>query len=469
MIALQLLRFAVNLGVTMLLARLLTPEDFGIYGMALTVVGLLLLFRDGGVESAMLHHGPLDERELASLASLNALYGLALAGICALLAPLLAAFFGEPRLEGAVLLLSVCFVGYGLDVQPGAILLREHRFRTHAWVDFGSLVTGLLVALVLAVRGAGYWSLFGMEVTVCLAMLVGHWRAAGWHPRFGRDLARTANFIRFGRDVSIIRALGHGANQIDNLLVGLSLGPAALAFYSKAFKLINMPQEGINWPLTRLAIPTLSRLREQPAEYAAVFRRLNFLCAALGLPWAAFFIVSAEPVVGVVYGDQWAASIPLLQLLGLMGLLNTVQLASNWVFVSTGTVGRQVKWEIGHFLFLGVAYLIGLQWGLMGVAVAASIACALERIPALVYCFRGTPLRLADLGTVMWRPALATAVGVGAVLVLHAQIAGPANRLAMVAIDGVVLGAGYGLGWIAVPGWRNFLTRTLRAGPPVTD
>ena len=146
-VAFQVVRYAANLGFTMALARLLAPGDFGVFGMALTFTGLLLLFKDGGVESAMLSHGPIVEEELASLGSLNALYGLTLALVCAALGPLLARLYGEPSLTLALLLPAGAFLFHGLDVVPGALLLRAGKFRLHAAIE--------LIALLAARREIG--------------------------------------------------------------------------------------------------------------------------------------------------------------------------------------------------------------------------------------------------------------------------------------------------------------------------
>lgn len=450
----------------MLLARILVPSDFGIFGMAMSVVGLLLLFRDGGVEAAMLHRDRLDAEDLASLACLNGLLGLGLAILCALLAPILAWAYHEPRLMSATLLLCGCFVVYGLDVQPGALLLRNHRFKAYAWIDFLALVTGLAVALGLALHGAGYWSLFGMEVTVSLGLLIGHWSGAHWRMRMSLHIRRGFSFVRFGRDVSVVRALGHASTNIDNILIGLTLGPAALAFYNKAFRLISMPQEGVNWPLTRIAVPTLSRLRDRPAAYVAAFRRLNLISVGLGMPWVVLFVLTANPLVRVVYGDQWGPCVPLLQWLGAMGLCNTFLQAGTWVYISTGTVHRQVRWEIANLTGLTIAFAVGLHWGLEGVAAAASVAYTTLRLPALWYCFRGTNVTLRDLAAVIWRPAVATAIGAVGVLTIRLMSPEPAGFLYHLVRDAGIFSLGYTVGWLVLPGWKTFLRRELGSPLP---
>ena len=199
------------------------------------------------------------------------------------------------------------------------------------------------------------------------------------------------------------RVLGYAATNVDNLILGIAAGPVSLGFYNKAFRLIALPQEAINWPLSKLAIPILAQSRDHPAEFVRAFRHFNLTSVALGLPAVGFLLVSTTEIVAVLYGPQWTSVVPLLRLLGLMGLCHTFLLAPGWVYTAAGTVTRQLRWEIFNLAVLAIAFLVGARWGAMGVAIAASVTYATLRIPALLFCFRGTPLRLRDIGDVLWR------------------------------------------------------------------
>lgn len=456
------MRYAANLGFTMAFARLLAPGDFGLFGMAFTFTGLLLLFKDGGVESAMLSHGPMVESELAALGSLNALFGLTLALGCAALGPLLARLYGEPRLAWALLLPAGAFLFHGLDVVPGALLLRAGKFRLHAAIELLALLAGLGTTLALALNRAGHWALFATEPVMAAVLLIGHSIAAGRVPQFSGAWQHVRHFIQFGGKVSLIRALGHTASNVDNLLLGLAAGPVALAFYAKAFRLINLPHEAINWPLTRLAVPALAGLRDQPAEFVRAYRHFNLTSMALGLPCVAFLIVSTREIVALVYGPQWGEVVPLIRLLGAMGLANTFLMAATWVYLALGTVRRQIGWEIFNVAALTAAFAVGLRWQAAGVAAAASIIYTALRVPALLYCFRGTPVRLGDIGAVLWRPLLAAGVAAGAVLLVRPHWPIANSLFTVLARDGLLFTAAYALGWLLVPGWRQFLRRELR-------
>jgi O-antigen/teichoic acid export membrane protein len=240
----------------------------------------------------------------------------------------------------------------------------------------------------------------------------------------------------------------------------------SLAFYNKAFRLVSLPQEAINWPLSRLATPILAQTRDRPAEFVRAFRHFNLTCMALGLPGVAFLLVSADEIVAVLYGPQWTPVVPLLRALGLMGLFNSFLLAGGWVYTALGTVRRQLHWDVFNLVVLTLSFLVGVHWGALGVALAASATCVVLRIPSLAFCFRGTPLRLRDMGSVLWRPLLATTLAAALVLGVRLAWGTPGPAFGVVLRDGVVFALGYALGWVLVPGWKNFLRHELRRPEP---
>ncbi|HXS31523.1 MAG TPA: oligosaccharide flippase family protein, partial [Steroidobacteraceae bacterium] len=340
------------------------------------------------------------------------------------------------------------------------------RFRTHAAIETVAMLMGLAVTLLLALRGAGYWALFAAEPVTALCLLAGHTWAARWRPHFSAAISEVRHFSRFGGVVSLNRVAGYIAGNVDNLILGIAAGPVSLGFYNKAFRLVALPQEAINWPLSKLAIPILAQSRDQPAEFVRAFRHFNLTSVALALPAVGFLLVSTAEIVAVLYGPQWTPVVPLLRLLGLMGLCHTFLLAPVWVYTAMGTVTRQLRWDLLNLAVLAAAFLLGVRWGAMGVAIAASAAYAAMRIPALLYCFRGTPLRLRDLGAILWRPLLATAVAGGVLLSARRGwgTAGPAYLIVL--RDALVFAGSYALGWLLVPGWKSFLAHELRRPAP---
>ena len=391
----------------MILARMLTPTDFGIYAMVMSVVGLLFMFRDGGVESALINRDSVTSEELAALNSFNALWGLTLTVGIVALGPMLAWLYQEPRLIAASAVASVSFLIYGFDVQPAALLLRAQRFATHAFIEFFALLFALGVAVGFAITTGSYWALFALDIALAAALLSGHIKAARWRITFAHPWRTVRGMLSFGRTLSIVRLLGHGSRNIDQIIVGLTLGPASLALYSKAIRLVNLPHEAINWPLSRVAIPALSRLREDHAKFRETFGRLNGISATLALPIVIWIAVSADVIVATLYGDQWNAMVPIVQILAILGAFNTVMTATTWVYVSTGKIERQIGWESFTLVIIAIALGLGVRSGINGAAIACVAAGVVLRICAWFYSFHQTPVGVQDLLAVLWQPATA--------------------------------------------------------------
>jgi O-antigen/teichoic acid export membrane protein len=457
-LALQILRYAVNLGVSMLLARLIAPEDFGLNGMAMVFLGVMIIFKDAGMETAMIARKELSQEDLARMATFSLGFGCLLMLVCAALAPLLAWLYGAPALCAPVLVMSLVFPLHGLAVQPGVKLLREGRFRTYAAIDFSGIVIGLLCALFLAWKGAGLWALFSVEMAYGLFVLVGFWFASGWKARFRTDWKKAEFILGQGRNLSLVRILGHSARNIDQLVLGLCLGPSPAAFYGKAYKLVGFTQEAINWPLSRLAISALGKERNNPRAFVSAYKRYNLLSAALGMPLVVFLVIAAKEIVAVLYGPQWTDSVPLLRALGLLGWVNTFLLGASWVYSAWGSTRRQLGWELFNFACLAVAFMVGVRWGALGLAVAASAVYAGLRIPSLLYCFRGTPLQLGHLGEALARPALASGLASVAGIMTHLLFSQNLCPLGSLATDAASVFFGYLLGWIIIPGWKHCLS-----------
>lgn len=461
-LGIQFARFVVNIVATMVLARFLTPDDFGLYAMVMAIVGLLFMFRDGGVESALLQKDQVSSAELAALNSFNVLLGVAFALLVLGLGPVLAAIYHEPRITGACAAAAACFLVYGFDVQPAALLLRAQRFVTHSIIEFCGLLAGLGVAVILAINDQGYWALFALDFTLAATLLAGHIGTASWRPQFAHPLKKIRGMLSFGGTVSVVRLLGHASRNIDQIIIGWALGPAALGFYAKSIRLINMPHEAVNWPLTRIAVPTLSRLREKPVEYRKLFQHLTGISATLGLPIVVWIGLAADDIVATLYGDQWNAAVPLVQIMAILGGFNTIMAGTSWVYLSTNAVKRQIPWETLTFLLLLGSLLWSVQTGLTRATITATTACTILRIGAWIYSLRPSPISIGNLCSAIWRPVFAAVVTSGITLwaITSWDLLLPAPVAA--AVWAAVVGFVYAGVWFILPQGRQILISYCR-------
>ena len=400
-IAGQGVRTGVRLVGTVVLARLLTPADFGLVAMVGVVTGFVGMFTDVGLSAATVQRPRVTHEQVSTLFWLNVGLGCVLAALTAACSPLVAWFYGEPRLAAMTAVSAGGFVLAGFTVQHGAILRRRMRFHTVTAIGMASGVAGTAAGMTLAFTGWGVWSLVVMGLVGSAVGLVLTWAAAAWLP--GRPVRRSGvrGMLKFGGTLAGFDFVNYFSRRGDDFLIGWWHGAGPLGLYTRAYSLLLLPVQQINGPASSVVVSTLSRLQHDPAEYRAFFRTALSLTAAAGGLLIAIAFVAADEVVSVLLGPGWGEAVPVFRLLAPAALMATTNAATGWVCVSLGRGGRQLRWGVFASGALVAAIAAGVPWGITGVAVAVSASRVLLRVPCLWYCFRETPVRLRDF----WSPA----------------------------------------------------------------
>jgi len=236
----QAVKFALQLGSTIVLARLLTPEDFGLVAMVTAVTGFVMMFKDAGLSVATVQREEITREQVSALFWINAGLSVVLMIVVAALAPLIALFYSEPRLVGITLAISGTFVFAGLTVQHQALLRRQMQFKKLAVLEVASMVFGVATAITMAFLGLGYWSLVGMLAATAGANAVLAWIACAWIPGAPARSDGVGSMLNFGAGVTGFSVVNYFARNADNLLfsedaarriVGVLSGDERLASY----------------------------------------------------------------------------------------------------------------------------------------------------------------------------------------------------------------------------------------------
>jgi O-antigen/teichoic acid export membrane protein len=223
-----------------------------------------------------------------------------------------------------------------------------------------------------------------------------------------------------------------------------------------------MPFQIVNVPLSGVAIPTLSRLQNDPERYRAFYRTCIQMAFAMSMPLIVFLFVDAERAIATILGEQWLSMVPLYRVLAPAAFFGKFNVVTNWVYVSTGRADRQLRWSAYTLVPIVAAYALGVRWGAIGVAAAHTIVTVGLRYPSLVYCFRTAPVRVRDVLEVLWVPALAS-TGAGVLLyVLSLALPSPASVPAALVLDLLLYGALYAAVWAAVPNGRAAILDLVR-------
>jgi PST family polysaccharide transporter len=383
---------------TVVLARLLTPADFGLVAMVTAVTGLAQGFADVGLSEATIQRQEINHDQVSTLFWINVAVGLGLMLATMALGPVLAWFYGEPRLTYVALLMSLTFLIGGSRVQPDAILKRQMQFRSLAVRDIAASVLGVVAAVTTALLGGGYWALVAFPLTANLTQMTLSWIMVNWKPSLPRRGTKVGSLVAFGGNVAASYFIYNVNRSADSVLVGWYWGAGPLGLYSKALSLLMLPLRQLAAPVGSVVIPTFSRTQGDPERFARYYlRTVNLTTWALA-PIFGFLFVAAQPVITLILGTQWQKAAPVFQILATCALAQLILDSILWLLVSRGQSGRLVKLLLSISPVLIGSFAIGLPFGIKGVALVGSLTLVGVLPWVLKFAFRGTLLTLQQLG-----------------------------------------------------------------------
>ncbi len=414
-------KFVLQFGSQVALARLLLPVDFGLVAMVGPLVQAALLLTDLGLSAATIQRPTISQSELSSLFWLNVLIGCALTAVAVAAAPLAALFYATPAVVPVMASMAVALLLSSLAAQHMAILNRRMRFGAIALIEVGALGASVVVGVVAALAGCGYWSLVAMQITNGLVTMLLAWGLSGWRPSGPRIHRDAFHLVRFGGTVTGYNLLGYLITNLGHILIGARFGVGPLGMYDRAYKLMFQPLWQMTAPAARVAVPLLSRLAGDEAEYRDAYLAMLGGILMLTTPGILCTIVFSKPVIVVLLGQRWGAAAPIFGWLGVAALTLQLRQAASWLFVSQGRAEEQLKWGGLGSMAIVVGYLVGIFWGPKGVAISVALSSALLQIPTMWWAVtRIGPVGRADALRLLGPIAVATAVS-AAILALLAD------------------------------------------------
>lgn len=391
----QGVRILVLLVGTVVLARLLLPSDFGLLAIVASVVALGELVRDFGLSTAASREPNLSRGQQSNLFWINSSLGALLTVVAFLFAKPMALIFNEADLETIMRAVSIVFLLAGLSTQFRTELARKLRFGALAVADTAPVALGLIAALLYAWFDVSYWVLVVQQLTTAMSSLVLAVALARWRPGLPVRSASVRSLMSFGLGLFGTQSVAYVAKNADNIAIGLVWGPGPLGIYSRAYQLLMMPINQIAAPLTRVAVPVLSRVVDDAARFGryltagqmlggVILGIVYGLCAGLG-----------EPLVNIVFGPQWSAMVPIFQILAIGGIFRALNQITFWIFLAKGASVAQFRFNVVTQPVIVVAMLAGLPWGPVGVAVGHTAGYFLHWLVSYWWCGRvtNTPTR----------------------------------------------------------------------------
>ncbi len=410
------IEFVLQLAGITVLARLLTPNDYGLIGMVVVVVRFAEMFKTAGLSLATVQKETISHAQVSTLFWINVLISLFL-GLCILAgAPLMAWFYGRSELMGVTAALSLSFFISGLTIQHQALLRRHMRFGSQAVINIASCVVYLIVTILLALAGWRYWALMGGALATALSGTLLTFFFCPWIPGRMRRATGVRDMLRFGGYLTGGNFFNYFAGNADNILIGRFLGADALGLYAKAYQMVKMPITQIRGPVNKVAIPVLSSLQNQPERYVKYYQRLIDIIASLSIPLTLFCAIEADFLVRTLLGQQWLGVVPVFRIMAIAGLIHPVASTRGLVLVSHGFSSRFFYFEVFYTIVTVASYIAGLPFGITGVAAGYTVGRYLVLIPSLFYCFHKTPITVSLFMRTVAAPMLSGLLAAGCVI-----------------------------------------------------
>ena len=433
----QASQFVIGLLATMVMARLLTPRDYGLIGMVTVVTGFLTIFKDIGLSRATIQRNVLTHDEASSLFWINGAVGVGIALLTAAIAPVIARFYGEPRLTNITIALACGFLVSGFSVQHQALLRRRMRFGILAANDVFSVTLASVVGITMAFERMSYWAIVGNQLTFTISGAVLAWTVCRWRPSLPKRSTPVREMLAFGGNITGFTVLNYFSRNTDDLLIGRFWGSQQLGLYAKAYQLLLFPLNQINLPIGGVAVPTLSRLVDEPERYRAAFARTLDKIVLITMPLVVFLMVCSDWLIAVVLGSQWVGAAKIFMWLAIAGFVQPIGYTTGWLFTSQNRTGELLRWGVMSSILAVGSIAAGVHWGAEGVAKSYGLTSALITTPLnLWWVGRRGPVRTWDFYKTSAPFAISAIIAGGAVWVFH-YFAHPAHELV-----GLIIGFG---------------------------
>jgi O-antigen/teichoic acid export membrane protein len=392
----QIFRQGSQIITSIILARLLAPEDFGLLGMALVFTGLVAIFNDFGIGSAIVQKQNLDDKNISSIFWFSLLIGFFVLLIIIAAAPFIAIFFNQSALTPIISVMSLSFIFISLSTVQNSLLLKNLKFKKLTFLEVFSTIFSGVLGISLAFLGYGVWSLVWQSVTATIVYTLLVWITNDWKPKLYFDWKDIKSIIGFTGNLSGFNLLNYFSRNADKLLIGKFLGAIDLGYYILAYTIMLYPLSNISSVLSKVMFPTFSQIQHDNFKFRLFYLKLTKYIAFITFPLMLGLFAVANEFISTIYSEKWAPVIFLIKVLSIIGLGQSIGTTVGSIYLSKGKTDWMFRWGIFSSIIVVGAILIGMRWGINGVAISYAIASLLLTYPSFAIPFRLINLKFKD-------------------------------------------------------------------------
>jgi O-antigen/teichoic acid export membrane protein len=432
------------------LARILGPREFGLVGMLLVFSGFAQLLSDTGLGTALIYKEDLDEDDKSTVFWIQIVASAALSAAFFLLSGFMATFFKAPELATIAKVVSPVFLLQALGQVQSSLLRRAFQFRLLSMATFVSTVLSGAVAITFAVLGLGVWALVSQMLALPAVMSAICWWGCEWKPKavFSKRSAR--HLGSYGAYLLGHNCINYWLRNGDNLIIGRFLGTIDLGLYTRAYSLMLLPISNVSTVFGQVMFPALARAQGDPAQFARLYLRALRLIAFMTFPVMAGVALLSRQIVLILFGSKWGAMIPILQILSIVGLVQSIIFPVGWVYTALGKTKEQFFLSVFLIFAFILAMAIGIRGGVLGVTIWYAVWAALASALNLIVIDRFLTIEIQQTFIELARISLVTVMMSGAVWTMNEAVIGRLPLMASALLDAVVGAGVYLLGCIVV-------------------
>lgn len=419
----QVTRLALRTATIVVLARLLAPADFGIMSMAVVVTGFVDLFKELGMGSALIQRKAPSQRLLSTVFWTNVIFGFLAGAIVFGLAPLAATFYRDERVVPILQLLSLGFIISSLGVVQSALLTKQMAFKKLAVIEVGGAVVAAAVAIALAVQGAGVFSLVGHTLAMSASAGTALWFASSWRPSLAFAFQDLRSVAKFSANLVGFNTVNYFARNLDYVLIGRLLGAESLGYYTIAYNLLLFPIRNISRVISRVTYPAYALMQEDNTRLSRAYLRVVRATAMVSFPVMLGLLAICDVFVPALYGEQWSPAVPLVAIFVPVAIMQSLAAINGGVYQAKGRTDLQFRVGLIFSAIIVAGFIIGVQWGLIGVALAyASVSIVILGYPTFAIPLKLIGLKVRDVALAIRHPFAAGACMLAGIGLLRVSV-----------------------------------------------
>ena len=382
---------------TVILARLLTPEDFGLVAMVLAIYVFFKMARNLGLIDATIQREDINHKQISSLFWVNVIFSICLTGIFMIFSPVIAWLYKEPALKLIAIIISLDFIFGGISAQHRALLKRNMQFIKFAVNENMAMLLSYSIAIYIAFLNYSYWAIVARHLSYAIIEATGAWIFCRWRPGLPATKSGIRSMIKFGINMLGNLSIRQVTENVDKILIGWRYGSESLGYYHKAYHLFLAPAQQLTVPLTGVAVATLSRINKEIDKYRQYYLNAISMIAFIGFPLSAILTLTGSDIILLLLGPQWDKAGEIFSVFGLGIGIQLLYGTNAWLHISLDKTDKWLRWTLFASIFIIIAYIAGLPFGVVGVASSYVIAIYILVLPSIKYAGKPINLKLSSV------------------------------------------------------------------------